>query len=185
MFHAGINKVAQFQAFQRDNVSSPIPAYSLAEAQQLTSKKVVVRELITSSEGRGITICNLDDLDIDAPLYTEYIPKKKEFRVHVWDGKVIDVQEKRLKRNENKVKEFKVRNTANGYVFCRTNVVSPADLHSTALAAVAAIQRTQGAVDIIWNEKQDKCFALEVNSRPGMQGATLKSYTNAILEQMK
>jgi len=185
MFYPGVDKVQQFRAFH--STATPAPAFSISldEARNnLTSKLVVVRLLTSASEGRGITIVPKEELTQVAPLYTEYIPKKKEFRVHVFNNKVIDVQEKRRKSGLEQ-KEFQVRNTANGYVFCRNNVVCPDDLHTTALSAVAAIQRTQGAVDVIYNEKQNKCFALEVNSRPGMTGSTLKVYADAIMEQLQ
>jgi len=147
----------------------------------LPSRSVVVRQLIDASEGRGITICNREELNVQAPLYTQYIPKKREYRVHVWANRAIDVQEKRRRRGQDGNKEFQVRNTANGYVFCRDSVNPPEDCIPTAEAAVRALGRTYGAVDIIWNEKQNKCFVLEVNSRPGMQGTTVKKYADAIL----
>ena len=179
-FLPGIDKIRQLSSFHREGVPAPAFATSLDAAKQLTTRQVVVRALIDSSEGRGISIVPAAELTQQAPLYTVYIPKKKEFRVHVWDNKAIDVQEKRKKRgNENE--EHQVRNTANGYVFCRGDVQPPADCCDVALAAVSSLGRTYGAVDIIWNEKQNKCFVLEVNSRPGMEGTTVKKYADAIV----
>lgn len=183
MFHPGVDKVAQFRRFSISGVPSPAFATSLDEARNLQSKQVVARALTSASEGRGISIVPKEELTQVAPLYTEYIPKKKEYRVHVFNNKVIDVQEKRRKSGLDNA-EFKVRNTANGYVFCRSNVHPPADLHTTALAAVRSIGRSQGAVDVIWNEKQNKSFALEVNSRPGMAGQTVKLYADAVMEYL-
>ena len=183
MFHPGIDKVVQFRKFTQCQVAAPTHATSLNTAKELPSKQVVVRLLTAASEGRGIQIVNKEELTQHAPLYTEYIPKKKEFRVHVFNNKVIDVQEKRRKRGLEE-QEFKVRNTANGYVFCRGDLAVPDDLHAVALSAVTALERTQGAVDVIWNEKQNKCYVLEVNSRPGMQGTTTIKYANAIMEQL-
>lgn len=183
-FHPGIDKVQQFRQFHSAEVTAPAFAVRLEEARELPAKQIVVRALTGASEGRGITICNKEELTQVAPLYTEYIPKKKEFRVHVLDNEVIDVQEKRLRKTDGE-KEFKVRNTANGYVFCRGNVVCPSDLHSVALAAVAAIGRNQGAVDVIWNEKQNKCFVLEVNSRPGLTGTSVKIYADAVIKNLQ
>jgi hypothetical protein len=182
LFQPGIDKVRQFSAFSASAVSAPSFATTLDAARRLESKQIVVRHLIDASEGKGINIVNRDELNVQAPLYTAYIPKKKEFRVHVFDSKVIDVQEKRKRRVEGEQKEFQVRNTANGYVFCRDAVNPPVDCADVALAAVRALGRTYGAVDIIWNEKQNKSFVLEVNSRPGMQGTTVKKYVAAIRE---
>lgn len=179
-FLSGIDKVVQFAKFMDAGVSSPKHAVTVDGINDFNFKRVVARTLTNSSEGKGIIIFDKGTTPPRAPLYTEYVPKKKEFRVHVWDSKVIDIVEKRRRRGLEKT-EFQVRNTANGYVFCRDGVSPPADASSVALAAVKALGRTYGAVDIIWNEKQDKCFALEVNSRPGMQGTTVKKYADAIL----
>lgn len=181
-FHPGIDKVQQLRLFNAAAVNSPQHATTLDGGRELPSKQVVVRALTSASEGRGISIVQKEELTQHAPLYTEYIPKKKEYRVHVYNNKVIDVQEKRRKRGLGN-KEFQVRNTANGYVFCRDNVVSCDALTGVALAAVRALGRTQGAVDVVYNEKQDKYFALECNSRPGMVGSTTKKYADAVLEQ--
>lgn len=181
MFLGGIDKVVQLQAYHQNNVAAPAFCTNIAAVPHMECKQVVVRTLTNSSEGRGIVIKDRDECDVVAPLYTAYIPKKKEFRVHVWDNKVIDVVEKRRRRGLDK-KEFQVRNTANGYVFCRDGVVEPDDCRSLALAAVQALGRSYGAVDVIWNEKQNKCFVLEVNSRPGMTGTTVRRYADAIME---
>jgi hypothetical protein len=182
-FQTGIDKVVQFTKFHEAGVSSPKYCVSVDGIDSFTTRLVVGRTLINSSEGKGIVIFDKGEAPPKAPLYTEYIPKKKEFRVHVWDSKVIDIVEKRRRRGVEK-KEFQVRNTANGYVFCRDNVTPPGDCAAVALSAVAALGRTYGAVDIIWNEKQDKCYALEVNSRPGMQGTTVQKYADAIMENL-
>lgn len=178
-----VDKVVQFQRFANHGISSPMFVTALSGVVLLPSRLVVVRELTQASEGRGITICDKNNCVIEAPLYTEYIPKKKEFRVHIWDNEVIDVQEKRKKRDFEDERDTQVRNKANGYVFCRINVVEPDDLRGLALAAVGAIERTSGAVDVIWNERLNKCFVLEVNSRPGMEGQTLEKYADAILAE--
>ena len=67
-------------------------------------------------------------------------------------------------------------------MFCRDNITVPDDLAAVAIAAVNALGKTHGAVDLIYNERQNKTYALEVNQRPGMQGTTLQSWSNAILE---
>lgn len=181
-FQSGIDKVVQFTKFRDAGVASPKFAVSVDGIDSFAFKRVVARTLTNASEGRGIVIFNKGEQPPKAPLYTEYVPKKKEFRVHVWDSKVIDIVEKRRRRGVEKA-EFQVRNTANGYVFCRDNVTVPGDAAAVALSAVAALGRTYGAVDIIWNEKLNKCFALEVNSRPGMQGTTVQKYVDAIVAQ--
>lgn len=182
VFKQGLDKIQQLTAFKAGGVDCP--EFSLYPARdELSSNRIVARTLINASEGRGIRVFHRTEPWPMAPLYTEYIPKKKEFRVHVWDNEVIDVAEKRKRAGYSQERDTQIRNTANGYVFCRTGVVEPGGIRELATSAVSAIGRTYGAVDIIWNEKRDKCYVLEVNSRPGMQNTTVERYANAIIKQ--
>lgn len=184
-FCNGFDKRDQLRRFSEFGVSSPQYCLSSDGITEFSSSRYVARRLTNASEGRGITIFNKGDVPPPAPLYTEYIPKKKEFRVHVWNNEVIDVAEKRKKSGYSEERNTQIRNTANGYVFCRTNVIEPDGIRSLALSAVSALGRSYGAVDIIWNERMNKCFVLEVNSRPGMEGTTVELYANAILRGIK
>lgn len=184
-FMGGVDKREQFINFRRVGINSPTFVTSACDLSGIESERIVARSLTNASEGRGITIFNKGDNPPPAPLYTEYIPKKKEFRVHVWDNEVIDVAEKRKRAGYSQERDTQIRNTANGYVFCRTGVVEPGGIRELATSAVSAIGRTYGAVDIIWNEKRDKCYVLEVNSRPGMEGTTVEKYAEAILKGVR
>ena len=35
---------------------------------------------------------------------------------------------------------------------------------------------TFGAIDVIWNEHQQKAFVLEINTAPGIEGTTVEKY---------
>lgn len=184
-FLSGISKDQQFQSFSQSGVACP--KFSLRGPGLIDNlgdpKRIVCRSLLNSSSGKGITIVERGQELPNVPLYTEYIPKKKEFRVHVYNNRVIDVAEKRKRKGHEGERDTQVRNLANGYIFAREQLVEPTGLRDLALSAVSALNRTQGAVDIIWNEKQDKCYVLEVNANPGMEGTTLKKYVAAIKEQ--
>jgi D-alanine-D-alanine ligase-like ATP-grasp enzyme len=39
-----------------------------------------------------------------------------------------------------------------------------------------------GAVDVIWNEKQQRAYVLEVNTAPGLEGQTVDDYARGIKE---
>jgi glutathione synthase/RimK-type ligase-like ATP-grasp enzyme len=141
--------------------------------------------VLNGHSGRGIVLSTSDNGHplVNAPLYVKYKKKRKEFRVHVFQGAIIDVAEKRRMRAERRPDIFDgyIRNHANGWVFCRNSVVRPADLEGSALAACAALGLDFGAVDIIWNERENKSYVLEVNTAPGLMGTTLTNYANAIL----
>ena len=182
-FRNGVDKLTQFRAFTEHGVSCPkftTDRNGLSSLDEFKEQRYVARQLLNSSSGKGIVIFKAGDDIPNAPLYTQYVPKKREFRVHVFNNNVIDSAEKRKRKGHDGDRDTQVRNTANGYVFCRDGVTLPNGLADLAISAVRAINRTQGAVDIIWNEKLDKLFVLEVNSIPGMEGTTLEKYANAI-----
>ena len=183
-FRGGMDKREQFRAFHNSLCSAPMFCLHPSGIDGFDARRVVARQLTASCEGRGVVVFEKGNTPPPAPLYTEYIPKKKEFRVHVWNNEVIHVSEKRKKKGFKGERDTAVRNTANGYVFCHADISEPGDLRTTALAAVGALGRTYGAVDVIWNETRNKCYVLEVNARPGLEGTTVKKYADAIMKGM-
>jgi hypothetical protein len=181
-----LNKIEQFNVFKRDGVSCPAFTTDSAEVANLGSKTVFARTLVNSTNGRGIVEFDVGQGEVPrAPLYTAYIPKKAEYRVHVFGGQVIDIQQKRKKRGHEGERDTRVRNVQNGYVYCREGIAPPEDLKELAINAVKACAYQYGAVDVIYNEKQNKCFVLEVNSRPGLMGTTTEKYADALIEMYK
>jgi hypothetical protein len=180
-----LNKIEQLNRFKEHGVSHPPFTTNASEVNQLGSRTGFARTLVNSTNGRGIVEFDISEgvRPPRAPLYTAYIPKKAEYRVHVFDGKVVDIQQKRKKRGFEGEREAKIRNLRNGYVYCRDGINAPAGLDTLAVAAVRAVQYHYGAVDIIYNEKKDKLYVLEVNSRPGLMGTTLEKYSDALINQ--
>ena len=70
---------------------------------------VVARTLLRGSGGRGIVVCTTQDDLPRAPLYTRYVKKAAEYRVHVFGGRVIDVQQKRRRAGVEEV-DNQIRN---------------------------------------------------------------------------
>ena len=180
---AAANKLATLEYFQIDGVAHPEFALDIETARDWIDRGfyVVCRQLLTAHSGRGIVVARQHSELIDAPLYTKYIRKKKEFRVHVFNDQVIDIQEKRRSSAVDDHHPY-VRNHSNGYVFCRGDIVEPDDLRGLATSAVRSLGLDFGAVDIVWNEYQNKCFALEVNTACGLEGSTVDKYVQAIRE---
>lgn len=143
---------------------------------------IVCRTLLTASEGRGIIIASQWNELVDAPLYTKYILKKEEYRIHVCDSSIISVQRK-AKRHEADNADYMVRNLKNGFVFVREGVCPPEDVKVQALAAVAAVGLTFGAVDVIWNEHSGMAYVLEINCAPGLEGQTVTDYATALKDK--
>lgn len=176
-----LNKVQQFERFAAGGVASPPFTTDRNKVGELGAKVVYARTLVNSTGGKGIVEVDISQGEVPpAPLYTAYIPKKREFRVHVFDGEVIDIQQKRKRQGSSG--NSRIRNLANGYVYCRDNLESVDGLETLAVSAVAAVGYRYGAVDIIWNEMQNKCYVLEVNSRPGLEGTTVVKYADTLRE---
>ncbi len=183
-----LNKVEQFERFRQHAVCTPQFATTPDRARDLGVKTLFARTLINSTNGKGIVEFNGADPEYPlAPLYTEYIPKKAEYRFHVFGGQVIDTQQKKKKvgwendENNERKRDTRIRNCHNGYVYCRDGVVAPDGAADLAVRAVEALGYQYGAVDVIWNDKRGQSYVLEVNSRPGLMGTTLDKYAEALI----
>ena len=119
------DKLSQYEYFKKEAI--PALEYTTSHEQALQwlqeSSTVVARTLLNSSEGKGIVVAETAIQLVQAPVYTKYKKKKKEFRVHVYKETVVSVLEKRKKKGIEG--DSKIRNTANGYVFCHENVAEP------------------------------------------------------------
>jgi len=142
---------------------------------------VFARTLTKASEGKGIVILSGALPITDAPVYTIYRKKKREYRVHIFKDQVVQVLEKRKKKDFNEDRDTRIRNTANGYVFCSDGVVEPVGIRELALAASKVTNSDFRGVDIGFNEKLNELFVIEVNSAPGIQGTNVDRYIQAIV----
>lgn len=175
-------KIEQYKWFKQEGIPSLEFTLSQAEAQEWAEVvPVVCRKLTRASEGKGIVVAETPEEIVPAPVYTKYRKKKKEYRVHVFQGTVVHVLEKR-KRKGVDVVETKVRNTANGYVFCSNDVVEPDGLRDLALAASKVTKSDFKGVDIGYNEKKNELFVIEVNSAPGIEGSNVDRYVQTITQ---
>lgn len=145
-------------------------------------RSVVVRHLLNASGGRGITVVPPDGTHLPlAPLYTRYIPKYDEYRVHVWGGQVIDIQQKRRRTtNAEREADSQIRNKAGGWVFCREGVECPEVVTEQAIKSIEALGLDFGAADIGYTRNRDLATVYEVNTAPGVEGTTLGRYAERI-----
>lgn len=169
------NKLQAFTALSQANV--PIPAFARRREDVTWQGTTVVRHKLTGHSGEGIEIVEEDDDLPDAPLYVQYVPKQHEFRVHVIGKSIIAVQRKARDR-ENPNPNWQVRNHKNGFIFIREGFETPPAVLEQAPRATEALGLDFGAVDIIWNAKQQRAYVLEVNTAPGLEGRTIDDYAN-------
>ena len=188
------NKFLTFQRLQLTNICTPEWTDDQSAALDWADGgcTVVVRRRVNAHSGEGISLFTPDD-DIrgvelpDAPLYVKYKKKRSEYRVHVFNGRVIDVQEKRKQTDfDRNDLQSKIRSHSNGWVFCR-EYLSPYStrLGEIATQAIAAIDLDFGAVDIIYNQREDTYYVLEVNTAVGLEGSTVRIYADAITEYVE
>jgi glutathione synthase/RimK-type ligase-like ATP-grasp enzyme len=146
-------------------------------------RRVLARTTLRGSQGHGILMLDQTTQTMPrAPLYVEYVPKKHEYRVHVGRGEVLDIQQKRKRREvDNDEVNYQVRNGRYGWVFCRHDVTPPpGEALGAAVAAVNALGLDFGAVDLGVTEKDGRVAVYEVNTAPGLEGTTLETYAQFI-----
>lgn len=159
---------------------------------------VLVRATATGRQGRGISLIDPSTFGTDvpeipeAPLYTKHYEKTHEFRVHVFNGQVIDlVQKKRMgkkklaKRGLTQADEL-LRNHKRGWVFTRKDIYDFPELREYAIATCHTLGLTYGGIDMLAKINEDTgelidAVVCESNSAPGMTSpTTFQAYINAI-----
>lgn len=148
---------------------------------------VVARKKLSGHSADGLYIIEAGEWSkfegVNFPLYTKYVPKKDEFRVHVVGNKVIDVRRKALKAGYSKEGvNWKVRNLAHGFIFAKDGFEAPQDVLDQSVAAVAACGLDFGAVDVVWNNFRKEAYVLEINTACGLEGSTVDNYASAFKE---
>jgi hypothetical protein len=184
-----INKLAQYEWFKQQGLSALEFTTDIAQAGAWLDegKTVFGRKYLNSSCGKGIVIVEGGQHGyplIGCPVFTLYKKKKREFRVHVFKDTVVSVVEKRKKTGWTDQRETKVRNLANGYIFCQQVENEPAGLRELALKAAGVSPSDFRGVDIGYNERNDDLFIIEVNSAPGITGSNINKYVQGITQNV-
>lgn len=179
----GINKRRFFDIASEAGVN--VPEYTSGEyfpKKWLREGHVVLARLaLESSRGNGIVVMKKLDDFVYAPMYTKYIDKENEYRVHVVNGKVIYVQKKVATAE---AKEGYVRNYDNGYILlhANSNAGTPMAVKTQAIAAVKAVGADYSGVDVI--ERDGVAYVLEVNAAPYQTEGTAAAYAKAFYEMI-
>ena len=193
-----IHKVKSFAAFNAaiaDGRNLKVPENTVdratAHAWLTTGTDVVVRNVVQGHSGAGIEIVTAADLVKimgggqefpRAPLYTAYVRKAQEYRIHVMNDKVFFVQRKARKMDvPDENVNWQVRNLDGGFIYANVDVEVSDVAKQYAIAAVEALGLHFGAVDII-ETKRGNFFVLEVNTACGLAGTTLDKYAEAFTE---
>lgn len=183
-----VDKLAQYKWFQQQGLSALEFTTNQQDAINWVKSGHCVfgRKLLNASCGDGIIVFDgvADAKVTPCPVYTKYKKKKREFRVHVFKDKVVTIVEKRRKTDwKGDKNDTKIRNLANGYVFCQDTPLTPelrARIEALAIASSKVCSSDFKGVDLGYNEKNDDLFCIEVNSQPGIEGSNVGKYVEVI-----
>lgn len=176
-----IDKRMTLWLLQQQGVSVPYFTTDQAGQPNDTGKIWLARTVLGGSGGEGIVVVRPGETFPDAQLFVLYIPKTREYRVHVFDGEVIFVQQKKRKSGyDHNDDELLIRNHDNGYVFVENSVTfdSPEEeeaVKQECIKAVGALNLDFGAVDVIVGRDDGDPYVLEVNTAPGLASTNLIS----------
>ena len=179
------NKLTAFRAFEAAGLST-VPwteEREIANEWITEGKTVVARATLVGHSGAGITIHNTTTDLPTVSLYTKYVKKTYECRIHIYKGRMIDAQIKRKVRDAEENDPL-IRNIHTGWVYCREDFVANQVAIDLAIAAVQACNLDFGAVDLIYNKHYNQFYILEVNTAPGLTGTTLTNYINTFIEDL-
>lgn len=185
------NKLSTFQALEgKDGIRIPVFTTddTVAAGWLRDGISVVVRHQLSGHSGAGIELVNPPATVVPrAPLYVQYVKKQDEYRVHVAFGEVIDVQQKRKRKElpEDFGTNYQVRNHHTGWIYCREGIQEPTGLRDMATKTVQELGLDFGAVDLIHNAKRNEVYVLEVNTAPGLEGTTVTKYAEAFVKALK
>lgn len=155
--------------------------FTTAQANELKGyiKLPALGRRIHHTQGRDIILC-LQAIDVrrainrgESDYFIIYIPTKREFRIHVFNNKIIRVNQKLLR--DGGIWVPFIRNFENGYVFGLPKKPLLPDQEQLAIKAVSTLGLDFGAVDLVVSD-DDKSYVLEVNTAPALIDNGLEIY---------
>ena len=174
------NKLSFFKAMEEDIVPEWTTEKQMAILWASQGHTVVCRTKLSGHSGEGIVLIEgaaMAESTPDAPLYTKYVKKTDEYRIHIFKGELIDIQQKKRKTDvPDSSVNWKIRNLAGGFIYARENVAPNEVVVAAAVKSYNSLDLDFGAFDVIYNKQANKAFVLEVNSAPGISGTTLTRY---------
>jgi len=165
-----------------------LPPWTVSDKEALAwvaeGHVVVARTILNSSGGKGIVLMDRSNPKgfVRALLYTKYVKKDEEYRVHVFQGEIIGLQRKVIRREKAESGDeinWKIRNLENGFIYQREGINPAPRVREVAILAQQASGLDFGGVDVIFNRKHNRAYVLEINSAPGLQGTTVTEYAQA------
>ena len=181
------NKLSFFRHVGRVN-NNIIPPWTIDPKQAIewvtAGYEVCARTVLNGHSAKGLVVMEKNNPKSfgTAPLYTQYIPKKEEYRVHIVRGDVVDLQRKVLRKEKAESGEpinWKIRNLDNGFIYQKNDIHPSDSVFNVALEVMKILGLDFGAVDVVCHSKNQTAYVLEINTAPGITGTTVDNYANA------
>lgn len=190
-----VNKKSFFLLFAEapENIVRFLPDFTFSQemAKDLLRRKTweqaVARTVLNGHSGQGIVITGIPSKVPLAELYTRYIPKDEEYRIHCIRDKEGNIKvfyaQKKVKRSDFNGKHNRlIRSHANGYTYQHTGINPPQEVYEAATVVFGRTGLDFGAVDIIYCRQRNRAYVLEINTAPGLEGASVEAYAKAFTE---
>jgi glutathione synthase/RimK-type ligase-like ATP-grasp enzyme len=185
-----VDKLSFFRMAEEAGLGLYIPPFTESRDEALSwleagTHTIFARQTLVGSGGDGIVIIERPDQMVDAPLYTKYIPKFSEWRLHFSSrngGVVFHQQKKGIRRDSPPVgNDFRVQNTANGFIFLQAEPYTcPPEVFQAGQEVFNTTGLAFGALDIIYNRRTQRAYVLEVNTAPGLEGVSIARYAGEL-----
>lgn len=188
MVHAMSNKI---QFFENTVHSEDTLEWTRNRDKAIEWKdKVFARTKVEASGGEGIVVYDPEaDIELpQAPLYTRYVPKTHEYRLHMaralrGGGFTVMMAQRKVfvKTPERPAPlDWKVRSHDNGFIFQRQP-----DFEKIPAAVMGCAGRIMSdhfphmhfaALDVMYHAKRDKAWVIEGNTAPGLENDSVRVY---------
>ncbi len=187
-----INKDTAFRRFRENRI--PVPEVTdsgeIANRWLLAGHIVIARRELEGHDGSGVVVITNPDQLISAPLYTKYVEKTDEFRVHVWNGRAFwgQIREPITDRNSKyfrRTPDNRIRTSANGWTLLVYWRDMPRICQQVAEEAIAALDLDFGAVDIGYDANTRRAVVYETNTSPELSERTCAAYVKQIITELE
>ena len=179
-----INKATFFDECRAEPKKAPrVPQFTNSPAEAKgwlqAGHIVLARTILEGARGDGIVVMKSALDFVPARLYTMYIDKDAEYRIHVVNGKMVFKQQK-IWDEETPRKNPYVRNRENGFILITKVRPVEQDAIDQSIKAVKFFGLDFGAVDVVVLD--DVAYVLEINSAPWMDAASAEAYADELKE---
>lgn len=169
------NKLLMLQTLIANNISLPVNVMNF-DADSLNSVRNEEGYFFVRGSNGSV---RYDNVTRYGDLYaTKEIKNKREYRVHVFDGKIMGVYRKQPNNETDKLLK------ADNCHFHRCDMSNTKFTQEGIDLSINAVKATGlmfGGVDIVYDKATRKYLILEVNSSPSLNSANIKRFIDLVL----